>query len=227
MPDSKANPFNRDVLAKEILQEWQDILNETAEMLGVPAGLITRVDRKEIEILLSSQTEGNPYPADAVAQYPDSGWYCEHTLKTKGLNFIANATKDPKWKDNSAVVDLNIISYTGMPIERPDGELFGTVCFLDYRQHEHNKLHIKMIEHVKRMVELTLKIIHDEAVLREKDKLLCELSKIYPICCYCKKVMKEDGNWVSIEKYVHENYGAKPSHGICPDCLEREFECID
>jgi hypothetical protein len=65
--------------------------DDTAEILGVPAGLITRVDGREIEILLSSETEGNPYPAAYKSQYPDSGWYCEHTLKSRGLNLIPNA----------------------------------------------------------------------------------------------------------------------------------------
>ena len=83
-----ANPFTREKLAEDVLKEWQNMLNETAEILNVPAGLITRVDGNEIEILLSSETEGNPYPAAYKSQYPDSGWYCERTLKSKGLNLI-------------------------------------------------------------------------------------------------------------------------------------------
>ena len=70
MEKIEANPFNREKLTEDVLNEWQNLLNETAEILGVPAGLITRVDGKEIEILLSSQTEGNPYPAAAKSQYP-------------------------------------------------------------------------------------------------------------------------------------------------------------
>ena len=85
MENVDANPFNREKLTEDVLEEWQNLLNETADILGVPAGLITRVDGKEIEILLSSETEGNPYPAACTSQYPDSGWYCEHTLKSRGL----------------------------------------------------------------------------------------------------------------------------------------------
>ena len=80
-----ANPFNREQLTEDVLSEWQNMLNETAEILNVTAGLITRVDGKEIEILLSSETEGNPYPAVISPQYPDSDWYCEYTLKSMGL----------------------------------------------------------------------------------------------------------------------------------------------
>ena len=56
-------------LTEDVLHEWQNMLNDTAETVGVPAGLITRVDGKEIEILLSSEAEGNPYSAACT-----SGW---------------------------------------------------------------------------------------------------------------------------------------------------------
>ena len=110
MENMDANPYNREKLTEDVLKEWQNLLDETAEILGVPAGLITRVDANEIEILLSSETEGNPYPAAYTSQYPDSGWYCEHTLKSRGLNLIPNALQDPQWNNNSAAVDLHIIS---------------------------------------------------------------------------------------------------------------------
>src|SRR5512133_3854402 len=111
MENMGINPYSREKLTEDVLKEWQNLLDETAEILCVPAGLITRVDGNKIEILLSSETEGNPYPAGCTAQYPDSGWYCEHTLKSRGLNLIPNALKDSQWKDNSAAVDLHIISY--------------------------------------------------------------------------------------------------------------------
>ena len=83
MENMNANPFNRKKLTEDVLKEWQNLLDGAAEILGVPAGLITRVDGKEIEIFLSSETEGNPYTAGYTTHYPDSGWYCEHTLKIK------------------------------------------------------------------------------------------------------------------------------------------------
>ena len=223
MENIDVNPFNRKTLTEDVMKEWQNLLNETAEILGVPAGLITRVDGEEIEILLSSETEGNPYPEAAISQYPDSGWYCEHTLKSRGLNLIPNALQDSQWKDNSAAVDLHIISYAGMPIERPEGEQFGTVCFLDNKQNAHNDMHIRLIKQIKRMIELSLRIVLAKEEIGIRDRLLDDLSKIYPICSYCKKVREDSGEWISVEKYVNDISGAKASHGICPQCLKREF----
>ena len=224
MESFDANPFTREKLTEDILKEWQNLLNETAEIFGVPAGLITRVDGREIEILLSSKTEGNPYPAAYTSQYPDSGWYCEHTLKSKGLNLIPNALKDPQWENNSAAVKMHIISYVGMPIERPDGGQFGTVCFLDNKQNAHNEMHIRLIQQIKRMIELSLRIVLAKEEIESRDRLFDDLSKIYPICSYCKKVREETGEWVPLEKYVSDISGAKASHGICPQCYEREMK---
>ncbi len=218
-----ANPFHRETLTEDILKEWQNLLNETAEILNVPAGLITRVDGNEIEILLSSETEGNPYPAGYTSQYPDSGWYCEYTLKSRGLNLIPNALQDPQWEDNFAAVEMNIISYVGIPIDRPDGRQFGTVCFLDNKQNAHNELHIRLIYQVKKMIELSLRIVLAKEEIGYRDRLLENLSKIYPICSYCKKVRQETGKWVPVEKYVSDISGAEASHGICPQCYEREI----
>jgi hypothetical protein len=221
------NPFDRKKLTADILNEWQNLLNESAEILGVPAGLITRLNGKEIEILLSSKTEGNPYPADYVSTYPDSGWFCEYTLKTNGLNLIPNALLDPMWKDNPAAVDLHMLSYVGMPIERPDGGQFGTVCFIDNKQNAHNELHIRLIAQIKKMVELTLRIVDAKEEIDKRDRLINDLSRIYPICSYCKKVREDSGDWVSVEKYVKDISGAKPSHSVCPECFKKQLKELE
>ena len=219
-----ANPFDPKTLTEDVLKEWQNMLNDTAKIIGVPAGLITRVDDKEIEIILSSETDGNPYPAAFRSHYPDSGWYCEHTLKSKGLNLIPNALQDSRWKDNAAAVDLHMLSYLGMPINLPDGKQVGTVCFIDNKQNAHNDLHIRLVEQIKRMIELSLCIILAQGEIDRRDRLLDDLSKIYPICSYCKKIREETGKWVPVEQYINSLSGAMPSHGICPDCYKREMD---
>lgn len=221
MENMETNPFDSEKLSEKVLKEWQSLLDDAADILDVPAGLITRVDGETIKVLLSSQTEGNPYPAGFTAQYPDSGWFCEYTLKSRELNLIPNALKEPEWKANPAAVELHTISYVGMPIERPDGGQFGTVCFLDNKENSHNELHIRLIHNIKRMIELSLRVIFDKEEIGRRDRLLNGLSKIYPICSYCKKIREETGDWVPIEKYVKDVSGADASHGVCPECFNR------
>ncbi len=221
MRDPRSNPFTKELLADETLNEWQRIIDTTAEIFKVPAGLITRVDRAQIEILLSSRTEGNPYPTGCVTQYPDSGWYCERTLKSHGLNHIPDALADPQWQDNGAVTGMHMVSYIGLPIRRPDGGEFGTVCFLDNKANCHNGLHIRMLEMIQRMIELSLRVIFDKHQLLRHERLLEDLSRIYPICSYCKKVRDASGEWVAVENYIHNLSGSHASHGICPECFSK------
>jgi transcriptional regulator with GAF, ATPase, and Fis domain len=222
MKTMTANLFNKEKLGKSVVEEWQNLINVVAEILDVPAGLITRVDRSEIEIFLTSQSKGNPYPADYKTQFPGSGWYCERTIVNKELLLIPNALKDPEWKDNAAVTGPHMISYIGLPIARPDGEIFGTLCFLDNKENAHNDLHIKLLGQIKKLVELSLRTIFDKDAIRDRDCLIDGLSKIYPICAYCKRVREKAGSWIKVEEYVTNISGNMPSHGVCPECLERE-----
>ena len=84
-------------------------------------------------------------------------------------------------------------------------------------------LHIKLIEQIKRMIELSLRIIWAQGEIARRDHLLDNLSKIYPICSYCKKIKEESGKWVPVEEYLCDISGALPTHGICPQCYEREM----
>ena len=41
------------------------------------------------------------------------------------------------------------------------------------------------------------------------------------ICCYCKKIRDEAGDWPDIETYVMKHSHASFTHGMCPDCFTR------
>jgi PAS domain S-box-containing protein len=68
----------------------------------------------------------------------------------------------------------------------------------------------------------------------EREKLINELRDalaevrtlrdILPICSYCKKVRDDQNYWLKIESYISEHTSTKFSHGICPECYEKEVE---
>jgi len=47
------------------------------------------------------------------------------------------------------------------------------------------------------------------------------------ICCYCKKIRDEAGNWPEVETYVMEHSHACFTHGMCPDCFDRVKKRIE
>jgi GAF domain-containing protein len=222
MQDIKENPFNRQNLVGEVLDGWQTMLNLAADLIKVPAGLITRISGREIEIFLSSKSEGNPYPEGFKTKYPDSGFYCEWVAKHRNLLLLQDARQDPLWKDNGAV-KMNMISYLGMPIMRPDGEVFGTICFLDSKQNSHNESIIKLADQFKRMIELSLNALFTKEELAREARFVENLSRIFPICSYCKKICTDNNEWISVENYIKDISGRRASHGICPQCYEREI----
>jgi PAS domain S-box-containing protein len=72
-----------------------------------------------------------------------------------------------------------------------------------------------------------------KAADREREKLLSDLqealgnvkmlSGLIPICGSCKKIRDDRGYWTQVEQYVMQHSEARFSHGICPDCLKRDF----
>ncbi len=41
------------------------------------------------------------------------------------------------------------------------------------------------------------------------------------ICCYCKKMKNEIGNYDQIEQYISEHTDTVFSHGIYPECFNK------
>jgi len=108
---------------------WQHTLDLLAETLQIPAALIMRVHSKEIEVLVSSQSSGNVYKPGEKADL-DTGLYCETVMDIGKELLVPNALIDPKW-DHNPDIELDMISYCGLPISWPSGETFGTICVLE------------------------------------------------------------------------------------------------
>ncbi len=70
---------------------------------------------------------------------------------------------------------------------------------------------------------LKLKTIELEKAL-EKVKLL---SGIIPICAWCKKIRNDSGYWDQLENYICEHSDADFSHGVCPECYEKQKKEIE
>jgi response regulator RpfG family c-di-GMP phosphodiesterase len=50
------------------------------------------------------------------------------------------------------------------------------------------------------------------------------LQGLLSICCYCKKLRDKDNNWLELADYLHKHSDVLLSHGICPDCYEKEVK---
>lgn len=50
-----------------------------------------------------------------------------------------------------------------------------------------------------------------------------QLEGIIPICSYCKKIRDDGKSWHQLENYISSHSEAKFSHGICPECYEKQL----
>lgn len=67
--------------------------------------------------------------------------------------------------------------------------------------------------------QIAAKVVQLEAALEK----VRQLEGIIPICSYCKKIRDDEKSWHQMENYISNHSEAKFSHGICPECYEREL----
>ncbi|MDO8547489.1 MAG: PAS domain S-box protein [Nitrospirales bacterium] len=60
--------------------------------------------------------------------------------------------------------------------------------------------------------------------LQEAMSQIKVLQGILNICAWCKKIRDEDDHWHPIENYIRERSQANFSHGICPECLDKQYK---
>ncbi len=53
------------------------------------------------------------------------------------------------------------------------------------------------------------------------------LKDLIPICMYCKKVRNDENYWQGVESYIAQQTGSNFSHGICPDCFEKNVKLLE
>jgi CheY-like chemotaxis protein len=90
----------------------------------------------------------------------------------------------------------------------------------------------KLAQALYRCVDLITFRRATRAYEEERERLVLELqqalanvkslSGLIPICAWCKKIRDDAGYWQRLETYLSAHSRAQLSHGICPDCLERE-----
>jgi PAS domain S-box-containing protein len=152
----------------DTVRKWQDIVDLTAEILHVPSALIMRVEPPSIKVFVSSESKGNPYERDEVAPL-NTGLYCETVMNTRQPLLVPDALRDEKWRSNPDI-KLGMISYLGVPISWPDGEIFGTICVLDAKKNEYSELYRKLLLQWRDVLQDDLKslvALHSELEERE------------------------------------------------------------
>ncbi|MCA1792898.1 MAG: GAF domain-containing protein [Desulfotignum sp.] len=220
-------------VSEEKLNTWQEIVDTLAEIIGIPAGLIMRLNDPDIEVLVSSKGQDNPYHPGDKEKVWGSGLYCETVIKTRDRLIVPNALADENWKDNPDI-KLQMISYLGFPIFLPDGSAFGTICVLDRNENAYDDTFEKLMRKFRDLIQADLEIIYMNNMLQDENKQLTDyiseiktLRGILPICMHCKKIRDDKGYWNQVEAYIEKYSHASFSHGICQECAQKYYPGMD
>jgi diguanylate cyclase len=75
------------------------------------------------------------------------------------------------------------------------------------------------IQVAQRTRQLEEKVFQLQAAL----DMVKKLEGVIPICGVCKKIRNDEQSWQQLEQYITEHSEALFSHGLCPDCFEKEM----
>ncbi|MCB2167622.1 MAG: GAF domain-containing protein [Deltaproteobacteria bacterium] len=217
-------------IPETVTRNWQGIVDILAEIVGIPAALIMRVDDPAIEVFLASDSPANPYhPGDSEHLW-GSGLYCETVIKAQNKLIVPNALEDPDWEDNPDT-KLNMIAYLGYPVLYPDRRPFGTLCVLDKKTNPFSKTTEQLMLRFKELLESHIALLHWNQALGDENKNLNDYAReiqalrgIVPICASCKKIRDRDNCWHHVESYIEKGYPeAALSHTCCPECARKLY----
>ncbi|WP_249790941.1 ATP-binding protein [Bradyrhizobium sp. SRL28] len=141
----------------EVMRKWQEIVDLLADILNVPSALIMRAEPPNIKVFVSSESKGNPYEPDEIACL-NTGLYCETVMNTRRPLIVPDALQDEAWKSNPDI-KLGMISYLGVPVSWPDGEIFGTICVLDRKSNEYSELYLRLLLQWRDVLQADLRSI--------------------------------------------------------------------
>ena len=78
----------------------------------------------------------------------------------------------------------------------------------------------------RRLHDLQIINTTNENLIKALDEVKT-LQGIIPICGYCKKIRDEKGLQNQLEAYINNHSEAEFSHGMCPDCYEKQIAELD
>jgi PAS domain S-box-containing protein len=153
-------------IPEDMIRKWQEIVDLLAEIMLVPAALIMRVEPPELVVCVASESERNPYERSEKACL-DTGLYCETVMKTRSPLLVPNALEDERWKANPDIA-LGMISYLGLPISWPSGDVFGTICALDDRENRYSPAFQRLLRQFRDVLESDLRSLSAHAARAEE-----------------------------------------------------------
>ncbi len=71
-------------------------------------------------------------------------------------------------------------------------------------------------------IDITERVDAEVSLRLNMEKEIRMLKGVIPICAYCHKIRNDKEIWQQLETYISAHTEALFTHGMCPDCLEKQ-----
>ena len=203
------------ILDTEAEQSYDDITALAAHICGVPIAMISLVDQSRQWFKSKAGVTRQETPRDIA--------FCAHAILQREPLIVRDALKDDRFDDSALVRDdPHIRFYAGIPLINPEGLALGTLCAIDHRPRQLSVQQQEALHALARQVMALLELRRVSAHMAQALEKVKTLHGLLPICAWCKRIRDDHGYWSQVEAYIHEHTGADFTHGICPNCLEKQ-----
>ena len=196
-------------------QSYDDITALAAYLCDVPITMVSLVDESRQWFKSKLGLNQRETPRDVA--------FCAHAILQSEPLIVRDALKDIRFADSALVTrSPHIRFYAGFPLASPEGFALGTLCAIDRKPRQLSAEQKRAMQALSRQVMALLELRRVSAGLAEALEKVKTLQGLLPICAWCKRIRDDQGYWRQVEAYVHEHTGADFTHGICPECLEKQ-----
>ena len=196
-------------------QSYDDVTALAAQICEVPIAMISLVDESRQWFKSRLGLNEKETPRDVA--------FCAHAILQSEPLIVRDALKDQRFADSALVTrSPHIRFYAGFPLSSPEGFALGTLCAIDRKPRRLSASQKRAMQALSRQVMALLEARRVSARLAEALEKVRTLHGLLPICAWCKRIRDDQGYWSQVEAYIHAQTGADFTHGICPDCLEKQ-----
>jgi hypothetical protein len=196
-------------------QAYDDITALAAYLCDVPIAMISLVDESRQWFKSRLGLNERETPRDVA--------FCAHAILQSDPLIVRDALKDARFADSALVTrSPHIRFYAGFPLATPEGLALGTLCAIDRKPRQLSAEQKRAMQALARQVMALLELRRVSARMAVELEKVKTLHGLLPICAWCKRIRDDHGYWSQVEAYIHAHTGADFTHGICPDCLEKQ-----
>lgn len=144
----------------------------TTRLLGVPAAMVTLVDRDRQYFAAATGLEGE---LASSRQTPLSHSFCQHVVAEARPLVVRNAHAHPLVADNLAVSEYGVLAYAGMPLVTTDGRALGSFCAMDYAAREWSLDDLQVLQDLAQAAMTEIELRFASRALHEQGEQLRDL----------------------------------------------------